>query len=122
MKRQIERQVKRGDIYYANLPIEEGSIQAGRRPVVITQSNWLNRNSTSVIIVALTSKIKNPGWDCHYILPKTKGLPKISMVLGEQRKTIEKFQLEDYRGSLSRDIMKNVTRAIRAAEAEDKRR
>ena len=42
-----KRKVRRGDIYYADLPKEEkGSVQAGRRPVLITQCDRLNRTST----------------------------------------------------------------------------
>ena len=117
----MERKIRRGDIYYANLPKEEGSVQAGRRPVIITQSDWLNEKSPTVIIVTLTSKIKNPGWNCHYVLPKIKGLPKQSMVLGEQKRTIEKRLLESYRGTLDEEVMQQVTKSIQAAEASDKK-
>jgi mRNA interferase MazF len=112
--------IRRGDIYYADLPEEEeGSIQAGRRPVLITQSNWLNRKSPTVIVAAVTSKLKNTDWDCHLVLPMLKGLPKQSMILAEQRKTISKTQLICYRCTLDRKLMKQVTKALHAAERED---
>ena len=39
-----DRKVRRGEIYYADLPeTESGSVQAGRRPVLITQCDRLNR-------------------------------------------------------------------------------
>ena len=112
--------VRRGDIFYADLPEEVvGSMQAGRRPVVITQSNWLNRSSPTVIIACLTSQIKNPDMECHYVLPLLKGLPLQTMVLGEQRFTIDKSLLIEYRCHLGRKLMRKVTKAIRAAERED---
>ena len=112
--------VRRGDVFYADLPEEQvGSVQAGRRPVVITQSNWLNFTSPTVIIACLTSQIKNPDMECHFVLPMLKGLPLQTMVLGEQRFTIDKSQLVEHRCHISRDLMRKVTRAIRAAERED---
>lgn len=114
------RRVRRGDIFYADLPEElAGSEQSGRRPVVVTQSNWLNRSSPTVIIACLTSQIKNPDMECHFVLPMLKGLPLQTMVLGEQRYTISKERLLDYRCHLGRRLMRKVTRAIRAAERED---
>lgn len=112
--------VRRGDIYYADLPKEQvGSVQAGIRPVLITQSNWLNFSSPTVIIAGITSQIKNPEMECHFVLPKLKGLPLQSMVLGEQRFTIDKSLLLEFRCHLSRGLMRKATKAIRAAERED---
>lgn len=114
------RPVKRGDIYYADLPEEEvGSIQAGRRPVLVTQCNRLNRNSTTVIVTIITSKIKRPDDETHVVLPMIKGLPKQSMVEAEQRKAISKSQLLEYRCTLDKETMKRVTSALRASESDD---
>ena len=94
--------VRRGDIFYADLPEEQvGSVQAGRRPVVITQSNWLNRSSPTVIIAFLTSRIKNADMECHFVLPMLKGLPLQTMVLGEQRFTIETTQVNSFFGRIT---------------------
>ena len=117
----LPRPVLRGDIYFADLPEDEiGSIQAGRRPVLITQANFLNRNSTTVIVAVITSKLKRTTDQVHVVLPKIKGLPKQSMVVAEQRKTISKSQLLEYRGSLDEEMMRKVTRALRIAERPDK--
>ena len=114
------RRVRRGYIYYVDLPEElAGSEQSGRRPTVITQSNWLNVSSPNVIIACLTSQIKNPNMECHFVLPLLKGLPLQTMVLGEQRYTISKERLLEFRCHLGRKLMRKVTRAIRAAERED---
>ena len=67
----------------------------------------------------LTSQIKNADMECHFVLPMLKGLPLQTMVLGEQRFTIDKSQLAEYRCHLGRRLMRKVTRAIRAAERED---
>ena len=111
--------VKRGEIYDADLPEDEiGSVQAGRRPVLITQSDWLNRKSPTVIVAMVTTKIKNPGMLTHIVLHMRKGLRQESMVMTEQRKTISKEQLLDYRCTLSKSEMKQVRRACHASECD----
>ena len=85
-----DRKVRRGEIYYADLPeTESGSVQAGRRPVLITQCDRLNRTSTTVLVAIVTSKLKRPDDETHVVLPMMKGLPKQSMVEAEQRKNLE---------------------------------
>lgn len=117
MKKKI---INRGDIYYADLPEEEdGSVQAGSRPVLVTQSNFLNRRSTTVIVAMVTSQIKRLDLPTHVLLPMIKGLPKQSMVMAEQRKTISKDKLIQYRCTLDRETMKKVTRALRNSEKAD---
>ena len=53
--------IKRGDIYYADLSPVVGSEQGGVRPVLIVQNNVGNRFSPTVIAAAIT-KQKVP---CH---------------------------------------------------------
>ena len=118
-----DRKVRRGEIYYADLPeTENGSVQAGRRPVLITQCDRLNRTSTTVLVVIVTSKLKRPDDETHVVLSMMKGLPKQSMVEAEQRKTISKSQLLEYRCTLDHQTMKRVTRALRASEAAAEKR
>lgn len=123
LNQSIERRIKRGDIYYADLPAEElGSVQAGKRPVLITQCDRLNRTSTTVLVATVTSKLKRPNDETHVVLPMIKGLPRQSMVMAEQRKTISKSQLLEYRCTLDHQTMKRVTRALRASESATEKR
>ena len=46
--------IRRGDIYYADLRPVVGSEQGGIRPVVILQNNVGNRHSPTVIAAAIT--------------------------------------------------------------------
>lgn len=48
--------IRRGDIYYADLRPVVGSEQGGIRPVVILQNNVGNRHSPTVIAAAITSR------------------------------------------------------------------
>lgn len=50
-------QVRRGDIYYADLSPVVGSEQGGIRPVLIIQNDTGNRHSPTVICAAITSRM-----------------------------------------------------------------
>jgi len=51
--------LKQGEICYTNLDPTQGSEQAGFRPVLIISGNLLNKYLNTVIIVPITTKIKN---------------------------------------------------------------
>lgn len=115
--------IRRGDIYLADLGTKAdviGSEQFGVRPVLITQCNWQNAKSTTFIIVIITSEIKKTRMDTHVILPQVKGLRRQSMACCEQRFTIGRPRLIEYRGHLDNKTMKRITRACHQAEAQDR--
>ena len=53
-----EREIRRGDIYYADLSPVVGSEQGGVRPVLVIQNNTGNAYSPTVIVAAVTSQPK----------------------------------------------------------------
>ena len=111
------KKVKRGEIYFADIPrVTRGSVQAGTRPVLITQNDWLNERAPTVIVATVTSVIKRLDLKTHVLLPLIKELPKQSMVMTEQRYTLDKRSLKEYRCTLPDAVMKQVDRAIRIAE------
>ena len=50
------KEVKRGEVFYADLSPVVGSEQGGVRPVLIVQNDVGNRHSPTVIAAAITSK------------------------------------------------------------------
>ena len=58
-------QVRRGDIYYADLSPVVGSEQGGIRPVLIIQNDVGNRHSPTVICAAITSRMKKAKLPTH---------------------------------------------------------
>ena len=50
--------IKRGEIYYANLSPVVGSEQGGIRPVLIIQNDIGNKYSPTTIVAAITSRGK----------------------------------------------------------------
>lgn len=107
------RQIQQGDVYFARIPEQRGSIQAGDRPVVIISANWLNKASPKYRAALLTSQLKATGMPTHVVLPILKGLPKQSMVLAEQTAELLPEDLLSYRCTLSEELYKEVDRAVR---------
>ena len=106
-------QIKRGDIYYADLSPVIGSEQGGIRPVVIVQNDVGNKYSPTVIAAAITSKINKAKLPTHIeIDAETFGLPKDSVILAEQVRTIDKKRLHEKIGHLDAKLMSTVNDAL----------
>lgn len=113
--------VRQGEIYYVDFPEIAGSVQKGIRPVVITQNNFLNRNSTTYVCALITSQIKRLDLHEHVMLPNMQGLSKRSMVMAEQRQTVDREQLIEYCCKVSWTTYLNIQRAIRYCERSNYR-
>ncbi|MDR0858462.1 MAG: type II toxin-antitoxin system PemK/MazF family toxin [Oscillospiraceae bacterium] len=108
-----EQQVKRGDIYYADLSPVVGSEQGGMRPVLIIQNDTGNRHSPTVIAAAITSQINKARLPTHIELgARSYGLSKDSVVLLEQIRTIDKRRLREHMGRIDDSLMNRVNNAI----------
>ncbi|MBS7037357.1 MAG: type II toxin-antitoxin system PemK/MazF family toxin [Ligilactobacillus ruminis] len=108
--------VRRGDIFYADLSPVVGSEQGGLRPVVVIQNNIGNRFSPTVIVAAITSKISKPKMPTHVAVkasePGKRGLEKDSVILLEQLRTIDKQRLRDKICCLSKKNLDDVDHAL----------
>ncbi len=105
--------VKRGDIYYADLSPVVGSEQGGVRPVLIVQNDTGNRHSPTVIAAAITSQTGKARLPTHIsVAPLSCGLPKESIILLEQVRTLDKRRLREKMGRLDEAAMKKVDTAI----------
>ena len=83
--------VYRGDIFYANLEPVVGSEQGGIRPVLVIQNDIGNRHSPTVIVAAITSRIKHRHQMTHVHLDGRQcGLPNNSTIMLEQLRTLDK--------------------------------
>ena len=102
-------QIKRGDIFYADLSPVVGSEQGGTRPVLIIQNDVGNRHSPTVICAAITSKMNKAKLPTHVeISSKEYGIVKDSVILLEQIKTIDKQRLRDYVCRADQKLMNKV--------------
>ena len=104
---------KRGEIYMADLSPVVGSEQGGVRPVLIIQNDIGNKYSPTVIITAITSQMTKAKLPTHIELSaKEFNLPKDSVALLEQIRTLDKRRLKEKLTTLSPEKMKEVDRAI----------
>lgn len=108
----MERQIKRGDIYYADLDPVIGSEQGDNRPVLIVQNNTGNRHSPTVIITSITGKLSKNPLPTHVPLSTTCGLEKDSLALMEQIRAIDRSRLGNYIGQVEQSILPVIDRAL----------
>lgn len=108
------KNIKRGDIFYADLNTATcGSEQNGIRPVIIVQNNVGNYYSPTVIVAAITSKLKKNNMPTHIIIESGEGnLKRTSTVLLEQLMTIDKERLIRYVGSVNHETMCEINQAM----------
>ncbi|MGB4231650.1 MAG: type II toxin-antitoxin system PemK/MazF family toxin, partial [bacterium] len=93
--------VRRGDIYYADLSPVVGSEQGGVRPVIVIQNDIGNRYSPTTIVAAITSQIDKAKLPTHIEISANEfGLDKDSVILLEQIRTIDKRRLKTRIGHL----------------------
>lgn len=112
MKRERPDEVLRGQMYYANLDPVIGSEQGGTRPVLVIQNNVGNSFSPTIIIAPITTRVKKLRQPTHIGIPPFFGLPKSSMAMLEQIRTIDKSRLGDYVGCLDDDVMDYIDEAL----------
>ena len=113
--------IKRGDIYYADLSPVVGSEQGGVRPVLIVQNDIGNKYSPTVIAAAITSqqfKTKLPTHIC--VDAAVCGLSRDSVVLLEQIRTLDKQRLREKMGNLPERDMSRINDALSVSVGLDK--
>lgn len=105
--------VRRGDIYFADLSPVVGSEQGGIRPVLIVQNDVGNKYSPTVICAAITSQMNKAKLPTHIALcAATYALPKDSVVLLEQIRTIDKQRLKEKICRLDPPMMLRVDQSL----------
>ena len=109
----MDTNVKRGDIFYADLSPVVGSEQGGMRPVLIIQNDMGNRHSPTVIAAAITSQTGKARLPTHINLTgNSYGLSRDSVVLLEQIRTIDKKRLREHMGRLDESSMDRINHAL----------
>ncbi|MBQ8605022.1 MAG: type II toxin-antitoxin system PemK/MazF family toxin [Oscillospiraceae bacterium] len=106
-------EIKRGEVFYADLSPVVGSEQGGTRPVLIVQNDIGNRHSPTVIAAAITSRQDKTAMPTHInIRGDSCGLAKDSVVLLEQIRTIDKQRLKEKTGRLDNSDLEKVNQAL----------
>ena len=111
--KEMNSQIRRGDIYYADLSPVVGSEQGGLRPVLIIQNDVGNKYSPTVIAAAITSRMSKTRLPTHIdIYASRAGLARDSVILLEQIRTLDKRRLRERMGHLDDEMMDRVNNAI----------
>ena len=106
-------EIKRGELYYADLSPVVGSEQGGIRPVLVVQNDIGNKYSPTVIAAAVTSKLTKARLPTHIEIPGSgNGLQKDSVILLEQIRTLDKRRLKEKIGSLPENTLRKVDGAL----------
>ena len=103
---------KRGEIYRIDLDLTVGSEQSGERPALVISADNRNRQLNTVVIAAITSKIRDPASIIAPFLPAGQPLELDSAVLTFQIRTIDKDRLQYYLGQLTGEQMISVSRGL----------
>jgi len=105
--------VRRGDVFYAELNPVVGSEQGGTRPVLVVQNDIGNQYSPTTVVAAITSQIQKAKLPTHVeIDSKRGGLERDSVILLEQIRTIDKSRLRQKIAFLDEEIMQKVNHGL----------
>lgn len=105
------KDIKRNEIYYADLSPIVGSEQGGIRPVLVIQNDTGNKYSPTTIVAAITSRQNKAKLPTHIEITEDV-FEKNSIVLLEQIRTVDKRRLKEYVGKLDNRTMDRVNEAI----------
>ena len=109
----MERNITRGDIFYANLDGTIGSEQSGIRPVIVVQNDVGNKYSPTTIIVPLTKKVRlKINQPTHFWINPFGNIRFDSIVLTEQIRVIDKSRLKEKIGVMNDKAMQEIDNKI----------
>ena len=106
--------IRQGDLYWIDLGDPQGSGPGYRHPHVIVQNDVFNQSRINTVVVcALSSNMKRALAPGNVALKAGEGgLPKARVVIVSQLFTVDKGQLEEQIGALSRQRMRQILDGI----------
>lgn len=108
----MSTKIRRGDVYWAELPkLHESSIQYGVRPIIITSNDYANKFSSVIQYIPITTKVNKCKLPVHVLLDN-KFLPIHSLALVEQEGCIDKHRIKEYICTLSNIELMDIDMAI----------
>lgn len=107
--------INQGDVFWIDFAEPSGSEPGYRHPHVVIQNNLFNRSRIDTVIVcALTSNLKRATAPGNVILNKGEAnLPKKSVVNISQLFTVNKHDLAEKIGTLTKNKMDHILNGIR---------
>ena len=108
-------EVKRGEVWWADLGAPAGSEPGYRRPVLVVQSDAFNRSRIrTVVAAAITSNLNLAEAPGNVRLPKSAALlPSDSVVNISQIVTLDRKFLQECAGRVPASVLQRVERGMR---------
>jgi mRNA interferase MazF len=102
--------ISQGDIFWLDLDEPKGSEPGFRHPFVVIQNDAFNQSKISTVVVcALTSNLKLGSAPGNVLLSKGEGnLPKSSVVNISQVLTVDKAEIKEKIGQLSKKRIEEI--------------
>ncbi len=106
--------IQQGDIYWIELEEPSGSEPGYSHPHVVIQNNLFNQSRIrTVVVCALTSNLNRAKVPGNVLLDPGEGnLPRQSIVVVSQLFTVDKAQLGEYIGALSRKRIRQILEGL----------
>ena len=105
--------VQRGDVWLANLNPTRGSEQAGIRPVLVFQNDVINRFTTTVLAIPLTTNLRRAALpSCVRVAQGEGGLESESVLLCHQLRVLDKTRLQHRLGTIGPATLASVERCV----------
>lgn len=109
---------RRGEVYWVSLDPTVGSEIAKTRPAVIISNDIGNQHAERVIVAPISSGGAGNVYPFEVRVPAGEaGLAKVSKVLLDQIRTVDKARLGNRIGVLTGERMQEIARAIRVSLA-----
>jgi mRNA interferase MazF len=110
-------EVRRGEIWWADLGEPRGSGPAGNRPVLVVQADAFNRSRISTVLaVVVTSNLALGGAPGNVVVrTEESGLDRDAVVNVSQVVTLDRRDLASKAGGLFLDTMREVDAGLRLA-------
>ena len=113
------RVVHQGDLFWIDPDASRGSVPGYPHPHLVLQDDVFNRSRIDTVIVcALSTNMKRANEPGNVLLDQGEGnLPKLSVVIVSQLSSVNKSQLGEYIGALSRERVEQVLAGLRFQQA-----
>ena len=106
--------VKRGELWLADLNPTRGSEQAGTRPVLIFQNNLINKYTTTILAIPLTTNLRRASLpSCVQISKGEGGLANDSVALCHQLRVLDKTRLMRKLGEVSLETITVIESCVK---------
>ena len=101
--------VSRGEIWLAELNPVRGSEQSGIRPVLVLQTNAINRFTTTILAIPFTTNLRRVSLpSCVQVASGEGGLSSESVALCHQLRALDKTRLTKKLGEVSETTLEKI--------------